>query len=135
MKKLTLQKPDFTKLGSFGCNLLGAFLSVIVAFVFAFPFGIGYAIDWVTDLILYTVIIEVALDFVTKLHEGGKKFCWEYFVGIVLVLLTDWSFMAAAHQTENLLFGRWCAIVAVGIIGSAVWFCIPVKKKYAKLGG
>jgi len=132
MKKLG--KPDFTKLGSFGCNALGMVLSIIVAFGFSIPFGIGYAIDWVTDLILYTVIIEVALDFVGKLKEGGKRLCWEYFVGIVVVLLADWSFMAAAHQTETIPFAKWCAILAVLAIGASVWFCIMVKKAYSKRG-
>lgn len=132
MKKINL---DFTKIGSFGANALGMVLAIIVAFVFALPFGIGYAIDWVTDLILYTVIIEVALDFVGKLKAGGKRFCWEYFVGIVLALLTDWAFMATAHQTETIPFAEWSAVTVAGFVGTCIWFKILVSKKYKKLEG
>lgn len=127
MKKL---KIDFSKMGSFLANFLSAILSVIIAFLFALPFGVGYAIDWVTNLILYTVIIEVSLDFVLKLKNEKEKICWKYVVGCVLVLLTDWCFMATAHQTENQKFFAFLAITAFLAVCSAVWFAIVVKRQY-----
>lgn len=130
-----MKKLDMSKMNAFGYNAIGMILSIIIAFCFAVPFGIGYAIDWVSDLILYTVIIEVSLDFVGKLREGKTRLCWEYFVGIAIVLASDWCFMACAHETETKPWAIWLSItVALGVT-AGVWFNKAVSKGYArKLG-
>lgn len=129
MKKLEI---NLKKINSFGAYALGMVLSIIIAFCFAVPFGIGYAIDWVTDLILYTVIIEVSLDFVGKLREEKSRLCWEYFVGIAIVLASDWCFMAGAHQTETKPWAIWLGVTAFLGVCAGVWFDKMVKKAYAK---
>ena len=127
-----MKKLDFTKMNSFGYNAIGMVLAIIIAFCFAIPFGIGYAIDWVSDLILYTVIIEVSLDLVGKFREQKSRVCWQYFVGIGLILLADWSFMAAAHEVETKPWAIWLSITAGLGMAAGYWFNKVVAKAYAK---
>lgn len=123
-------KIDFSKMGSFAQNLLGATLGIIVAFLISLPWGVGYAIDWITNLILLTVVIQVGNDFVLKLKEHRELICWQYIVGLVLIILSDWSFMATAHQTENRPFFIWGAVTATAIVLTSVWWNLIVKKAY-----
>lgn len=134
---MSLKKINFSKMGSFVQNLLGAVLGIIVAFLLSLPWGVGYAVDWVTNLILLTVVIQVGNDFVLKLKqkytEGQPNLiCWQYIVGLVLIILSDWSFMAFAHQTENNPFFIWGAITALTITATAIWWNLVVKKAYEK---
>lgn len=128
-----MSKIKFESMSTAFANFLGIVLAIIVGFIFSLPWGIGYAIDWVTNLALYSVIIEVAIDFVSKLREKEHpRLCWEYFVGVVLILGAVWSMMATAHTTENTPFFIWLAVTAFIGTGAAVWFHLAVKKAYEK---
>ena len=128
-----MSKIKFESMSPALANFLGIVLAIIVGFIFSLPWGIGYAIDWVTNLALYSVIIEVAIDFVSKLREKEHpRLRWEYFVGVVLILGAVWSMMATAHTTENTPFFIWLAVTAFIGIGAAVWFHLAVKKAYEK---
>lgn len=127
-----MKKIDFSKMGSFAQNLLGAVLGIVVAFLISLPWGVGYAIDWITNLVLLTVVIQVGNDFVIKLKEHRELICWQYIVGLVLIILADWAFMATAHQTENNPFFIWGAITATATALTAVWWNLVVKKAYAE---
>ena len=82
-----MAKIRFENMSPAVANLLGIILALIVGLVFSLPWGIGYAIDWVTNLALYSVIIEVAIDFVGKLKEKDHpRLCWEYLVVIAIAL-------------------------------------------------
>lgn len=126
-----MKKIDFSKMGSFAQNLLGAILGIIVAFLISLPWGVGYAIDWITNLVLLTVVIQVGNDFVLKLKEHRELICWQYIVGLVLIILSDWAFMATAHQSENIPFFIWGAITATAIVLTSIWWNLVVKKAYA----
>jgi hypothetical protein len=127
-----MKRLDFTKMGSFVQNLLGAVLGIIVAFLLSLPWGVGYAIDWVTNLVLLTVVIQVGNDFVLKLKSAKHLICWQYVVGLVAIILSDWAFMATSHQTENTPFFIWLAITAAATTITAIWWNLAVKKAYAK---
>ena len=128
-----MSKVKFENISPAVANLLGIVLAIMVGFVFSLPWGIGYAIDWVTNLALYSVIIEVAIDFVSKLREKEhKRLCWEYFVGIGLILGGVWSMMATAHTVEIMPFFKWLAFTVLIGVGAAVWFHLAVKKAYEK---
>lgn len=127
-----MKKIDFSKMGSFAQNLLGAILGIVVAFLISLPWGVGYAIDWITNLVLLTVVIQVGNDFVLKLKEHRELICWQYVAGLILIILADWAFMATAHQTENNPFFIWGAITATLIALTAVWWNLVVKKAYAE---
>lgn len=126
-----MKKIDFSKMGSFAQNLLGAILGIIVAFLISLPWGVGYAIDWITNLVLLTVVIQVGNDFVLKLKEHRELICWQYIAGLVLIILSDWAFMATAHQSENIPFFIWGAITATAIVLTSIWWNLVVKKAYA----
>ena len=86
-----------------------------------------------TNLALYSVIIEVAIDFVTKLKEKDHpKLCWQYFVGIVMILGAVWSMMATAHTVEVTPFFIWGAVTVFIAIGASIWFHLAVKSAYEK---
>ena len=128
-----MSKIKFERMSPAVANLLGIILALVVGLMFSLPWGIGYAIDWVTNLALYSVIIEVAIDFVTKLKEKDHpKLCWEYFVGVALILGADWSMMATSHTTENKPFFKWIAFTVLMSIAAAIWFHRVVNKAYEK---
>ena len=128
-----MSKIKFEKMSPAVANLLGIILALVVGLVFSLPWGIGYAIDWVTNLALYSVIIEVAIDFVTKLKEKDHpKLCWQYFVGIVMILGAVWSMMATAHTVEVTPFFIWGAVTVFIAIGASIWFHLAVKSAYEK---
>lgn len=119
-------------MGSFVQNLLGAVLGIVVAFLLSLPWGVGYAIDWVTNLAIITAVLQVGNDFVRKLKEHRELICWQYIVGLVCIILSDWAFIAFSHQTENNPFFIWGAITALAITLTAVWWNLVVKKAYEK---
>ena len=128
-----MAKIRFENMSPAVANLLGIILALIVGLVFSLPWGIGYAIDWVTNLALYSVIIEVAIDFVGKLKEKDHpRLCWEYFVGIAMILGAVWSMMATAHTTENGPFFKWLAATVLISVAAAIWFHMAVKPAYEK---
>lgn len=128
-----MSKIKFEKMSPAVANFLGIVLAIIVGFIFSLPWGIGYAIDWVTNLALYSVIIEVAIDFVGKLKEKNHpRLCWEYFVGIAAILGAVWSMMATAHTVEIQPFFIWLAVTVLIGIGASVWFHLAVRKAYEK---
>ena len=128
-----MAKIRFENMSPAVANLLGIILALIVGLVFSLPWGIGYAIDWVTNLALYSVIIEVAIDFVGKLKEKDyPRLCWEYFVGIAMILGAVWSMMATAHTTENRPFFIWLAVTVFIGVAAAIWFHLAVNKAYGK---
>ena len=128
-----MSKIKFERMSPAVANLLGIILALVVGLVFSLPWGIGYAIDWVTNLALYSVIIEVAIDFVTKLKEKDHpKLCWQYFVGIVMILGAVWSMMATAHTVEVTPFFIWGAVTVFIAIGASIWFHLAVKSAYEK---
>lgn len=128
-----MSKIKFENMPPAVANLLGIVLALVVGLIFSLPWGIGYAIDWVTNLALYSVIIEVAIDFVTKLKEKDHpRLCWEYFVGVAMILGAVWTMMATAHTTENMPFFKWLAFTVLIGVGAAVWFHLSVKKAYEK---
>ena len=126
------KKIDFSKMSTFTCNFIGAVIATIVAFLCTLPWGVGYAIDWVTNLILYTVIIECSLDLVIKLKNQKELLCWQYYVGLVAILLSNWSFMATAKQTENKPFFIWLSITAALTAVTGIWWNKAVKGAYEK---
>lgn len=128
-----MSKIKFERMSPAVANLLGIILALVVGLVFSLPWGIGYAIDWVTNLALYSVIIEVAIDFVTKLKEKDHpKLCWQYFVGVVLILGAVWTMMFTAHTTENRPFFKWLAVTVLIGVAAAIWFNKAVKPAYEK---
>ena len=128
-----MSKIKFENMPPAVANLLGIVLALVVGLIFSLPWGIGYAIDWVTNLALYSVIIEVAIDFVTKLKENKHpRLCWEYFVGVAMILGAVWSMMATAHTTENKPFFIWLAVTVFIGVASAIWFHLAVNKAYKK---
>lgn len=128
-----MSKIKFENMPPAVANLLGIVLALVVGLIFSLPWGIGYAIDWVTNLALYSVIIEVAIDFVTKLKEKDHpRLCWKYFVGVAMILGAVWSMMATAHTTENGPFFKWLAATVLISVASAIWFHLTVKPAYEK---
>ena len=98
-----MSKIKFENMPPAVANLLGIVLALVVGLIFSLPWGIGYAIDWVTNLALYSVIIEVAIDFVTKLKEKDHpRLCWEYFVGVAMILGAVWTNRRKTTNTDAL---------------------------------
>ena len=122
---------------SFVRNMLILISSMIIGAVFNIPFGFGAVLDFVTAMIIYIVITLALGDVWYKVCMEKWKLCWQYWVGVVLILLADWAFLSASKTTTFTMMFIMLAITAVIGLGAGSWFffrykpLIEAKKKEA----
>jgi len=103
-------------------NVIVLMTSVLICVLFALPFGIDAVIQFVTDAVIIIVISQVCGDFWFKLTREPERLCWQYWVGVVGVLGSDWLFMWASKSiTFNAMFLRLGFCVAA-ILVTVLWF-------------
>ena len=103
--------------------------SVALGTLMALPWGIGSALDFVSKAIFLALIMVMAADSAFKIRYEKWKLMWQYWIGLILILVADWCFLWASKTTEWLWMGLALGLAALfGISGAGVLF-IPYKKK------
>ena len=91
-------------------NILILLSSMFIGALFNLPFGWGAVLDFVTSMVICIVITMVLADAWYKICKEKWKLCWQYWIGIILVLLSDWAFLWASKTTT---FPRMFMLLAI----------------------
>lgn len=108
-------------------NLLILISSMIIGAVFNLPFGWGAVLDFVTSMVICILITMVLADAWYKVCKEPWKLCWQYWVGLVLVLLADWAFLWASKTTTIPSMFMLLAVTAIIGSGAGAWFFFKYK--------
>ena len=103
--------------------------SVALGTLMALPWGIGSALDFVSKAIFLALIMVMAADSAFKIRYEKWKLMWQYWIGLILILVADWCFLWASKTTEWLWMGLALGLAALFGISGAVVLFIPYKKK------
>lgn len=108
-------------------NILILLSSMFIGALFNLPFGWGAVLDFVTSMVICIVITMVLADAWYKICKEKWKLCWQYWIGIILVLLSDWAFLWASKTTT---FPRMFMLLAITVfisLGAGSWFYFVYK--------
>jgi len=118
-------------------NVIVLATGVLIAIGFALPFGIDAVIEFVTDAVIIIVITQVCGDFWFKLTREPEKLCWQYWVGVVGILGSDWLFMWASKSVVFKAMFLRIGFCVAAILATVLWFELvydKIEKELQKAG-
>lgn len=108
-------------------NILILFSSMLIGALFNLPFGWGAVLDFVTSMVICIVITMGLADAWYKVCKEKWKLCWQYWIGLSLVLLSDWAFLWASKTTTFPMMFTLLAVTAFIGLGAGSWFYFVYK--------
>lgn len=113
-------------------NLITMACAMILSTIMMLPFGIGAILDFVSQMIVMMLVAICIGDIWYKAIRERWKLCWQYWIGLVLVLGADWAFLWASKTTA--FFFMWIALGLTAVLagGAGFWFACFYKPEVKK---
>ncbi len=108
-------------------NLIVLVSSMLIGAIFNIPFGWGAVLDFVTSMVICIVITMVLADAWYKVCKERWKLCWQYWIGITLVLVADWVFLCASKTTTVMMASVLLGVTAFIYAAAGSWFYFVFK--------